>query len=262
MASPLINYDAYTTLPANPTPEQLARWLEDGRTVLRDAADPLRLYDAVAQGRATPEQRRRLLGRLIDGAKAQLGGLAHWLADGVTRGTATLAAWYRKFSDIAATHNYAGVMTAVGTIDPSPADRGAADNAIRKQLGFLARFREQLRIGAQPLYLPRLGPADAERVAHGRFVARSEMYGDALYGVAEDVMRQKMMREGYSHERRVLGGKHHCATCKDQAALGWQPINTLKSIGDSPCSTNCRCSFKFKHDDSLNIQSPGPGKRP
>lgn len=87
---------------------------------------------------------------------------------------------------------------------------------------------------------------DGSQSLDGTFANRAELYGAATWGVAQDVVRAKAIRDGMLYERRVHGGPDlPCATCDEQQGVGWQPINTLKSIGDSPCQSNCHCAFAF-----------------
>jgi bacterioferritin-associated ferredoxin len=86
---------------------------------------------------------------------------------------------------------------------------------------------------------------EAGRISAGRVVARAELYARAGVGVYEN-SRREAARGVMTEERRVLGAAEHCGVCVEEAAKGWQPIGTLKRLGDSPCLANCRCSYRFR----------------
>jgi bacterioferritin-associated ferredoxin len=86
---------------------------------------------------------------------------------------------------------------------------------------------------------------EAGRISAGRVVARAELYARAGVGVYENA-RREAARGVMTEERRVLGAAEHCGVCVEEAAKGWQPIGTLKRLGDSPCLANCRCSYRFR----------------
>jgi HK97 family phage portal protein len=113
--------------------------------------------------------------------------------------------------------------------DPESMDLAKAEAV---QLEYLSGFEAATLDGSQSL--------------DGTFANRAELYGAATWGVAQDVVRAKAIRDGMLYERRVHGGPDlPCDTCSEQQGVGWQPINTLKSIGDSPCQSNCHCAFAF-----------------
>jgi HK97 family phage portal protein len=113
--------------------------------------------------------------------------------------------------------------------DPESVDLAKAEAA---QLEYLSGFEAATLDGSQSL--------------DGTFANRAELYGAATWGVAQDVVRAKAIRDGMLYERRVHGGPDlPCDTCSEQQGQGWQPINTLKTIGDSPCGSNCHCTYIF-----------------
>lgn len=42
------------------------------------------------------------------------------------------------------------------------------------------------------------------------------------------------------------GTDEPCPTCIERLALNWQPIGTLRPIGDSECRHQCHCHFRFR----------------
>ena len=80
----------------------------------------------------------------------------------------------------------------------------------------------------------------------GNFVARSGMYGAAVFSTFQNATRAREKAAGMTEERRRLGASDHCPTCLEQAAIGWVAIGSLRAIGDSECRSRCRCYFQFR----------------
>jgi HK97 family phage portal protein len=119
-----------------------------------------------------------------------------------------------------------------GEVREGDAEVADIERASQAQFEYLDGFESATLDGAQPL--------------DGSFANRAELYGAATWGVAQDVVRAKAIRDGMLYERRVHGGPDlPCDTCSEQQGQGWQPINTLKTIGDSPCGSNCHCTYIF-----------------
>ena len=105
---------------------------------------------------------------------------------------------------------------------------------------FLQKFAEDLEAGKQLL--------------NGTLLSRSDLYANAARDAYEEMRRQVMaLYTDATQERRVLDpGAQHCHSidgwigCPELAALGWRPIGTLPRLMDTPCRSNCRCSFKFR----------------
>lgn len=114
----------------------------------------------------------------------------------------------------------------------TPADWGRVGQRIRRQYAYLENFARQVESGAQPM--------------DGSLVNRARLYTFATRGTYDGQRRANYATMGYRFEKRVLHKAEHCQSCKDIAALGWQPIGTLPNIGDADCLSNCQCTFKFK----------------
>lgn len=78
------------------------------------------------------------------------------------------------------------------------------------------------------------------------FAPRTGMYGAGVFSTFQNSIRARELAAGKTQERRFLGASDHCPTCINQAALKWQPIGSLKAIGDSECKSRCRCYFQFR----------------
>jgi hypothetical protein len=90
----------------------------------------------------------------------------------------------------------------------------------------------------------------ARLVEDGRLSAAQVKQRASLYARGGLVAYENARREAavgvMTEERRILGVAEHCDVCIEQAALGWQPLLTLRRLGDSPCRANCKCRFRFR----------------
>lgn len=100
-------------------------------------------------------------------------------------------------------------------------------DAISREFKFFERFAKQAQTGKNT-------------------PARAGMYAEAGRGTFEDVRGDVAKAAGKTEERRVLGVADHCSDCVVEAAKGWQPIGSLRAIGDSLCKTNCHCRFEYR----------------
>lgn len=85
-------------------------------------------------------------------------------------------------------------------------------------------------------------------VSLGNFANRLSMYPLMAYATYENAVRAREANaEGYDEERRdcALDGAT-CDDCLIEARLGWQPVGTLRRIGNSACRGRCRCRFRFR----------------
>lgn len=113
-----------------------------------------------------------------------------------------------------------------------PAARRFIGVLIERQVRFIDRFIGQVRRN------PR------------RFTAgRMKMYGRVLHNIYQNADRAAHDIAGFGQERRVLGFAEHCPDCVNETAKGWQPIGTLRAIGDSVCLSNCRCHFEYTFEE-------------
>ena len=256
-----------------PTAAQLARWHDDGREVLLIAAGSLRLKAIIESARSNLNQRRRLIHKIIDDTKVKIESVSTWLAANARKG-ATLAGWFAAFSGIAFPALYAGAMAILGTLDLAPADVKATDTQVVAQHQYLGGFKADLLDGSTKVWTaspagpgvkiqvnPQVNPKaqvkakDDGVIPAPWFLARSSMYADAAWGVAQDVFRARMGRDGYPLERRVLGGHRHCRVCPELAGQNWSPVGSLPRIGETPCRSKCLCHFEFRLPSGLIVGS-------
>lgn len=108
----------------------------------------------------------------------------------------------------------------------------AAQRTVADQVSYFDRFMYGVLAGA---------------VALSALAARAAMYPLAAFGTYENAKRAREMNAaGFNEEQRVLQSGNPCITCQAQAALGWQPLGTLRRIGDSECIVRCRCYFRYR----------------
>lgn len=135
-------------------------------------------------------------------------------------------------ADITAAHILAAALAFGGISNAKAIEYETGEAAARFQLGFWDALLAGLASGT---------------IAFDEsFVARVGMYGAAFFSTYENAVRARETSAGKTEERRFLGNADHCKTCPAEAAKGWQPIGTLRAIGDSECLSRCRCHFKFR----------------
>lgn len=133
-------------------------------------------------------------------------------------------------------HTLAAVAANKGKATLSPLALEKLNSILAKQFGYLYEFARELN-------------ADAVN-SEPQALTRSRMYAAAAHGTYESIARTLREAGGYKFERRVLSKNPgaRCKECVDQAALGWQPIGTLKEIGDTQCKSRCRCRLHYRRE--------------
>lgn len=148
-------------------------------------------------------------------------------------GEITPQRWYESMAELMKTGYRAAVDAASGGAPLTQAELNAFKEMMEKQFGYLNRFARQLESGEQAL--------------NGRAFQRAGMYGDAANDIFQNWKMGEMRTAGFDEYRRVLeAAVENCPTCVEEADKGWQPIGTLKEIGDSECRTNCHCYYEYR----------------
>lgn len=152
----------------------------------------------------------------------------------LVEGRSSLATWQTQMALEIKHLHIASAAAAVGGWDRlTSADFGRVGQLLKVQYAYLQRFALQIQVGQVPL--------------NGGLITRAGMYADAARGTYEDERRVLMRdRLGMTEERRELGRADHCDDCLAEAGKGWQPIGTLRRIGDSACKVSCKCSFNYR----------------
>ncbi len=213
-----------------------------------------------ARGALTGRQRLRLLEDIRRYTRAWLRheAEAFFRQYGVERGLAgAMARHVGRFFDRAKQFVHEAILAgSLAFFEPADNmtedDMRHVDQEAQTQARYFDRFHQEVVSAppleiAEPMPIPAIAPMTAKQ-----FVARAEQYGDAPWGAAQQVNRQRLVRGGvYIEERRIHGKLKDdmCEVCSKAVADGWQPIGTLPRIGDSPCQGNCHCYFQYADKD-------------
>ncbi len=171
-------------------------------------------------------------------------GLASSVASGVSR-------FFRRARQFVHETIVAGALAFSGPKELTADDFHAIDHQARVQAEYMDRFERDVQARTPPEIASPIGQTVIlpQVMSAPQFVARAEQYGDAPWGAAQTVQREKIIRgKVYIEEKRVHGLMidDMCPTCMHAVAKGWQPIGTLPAIGDSECLGNCHCSFRYR----------------
>jgi hypothetical protein len=131
----------------------------------------------------------------------------------------------------------AAALTVLGPGATTLAEVEGVRQAQAEQMDYLTGFERDLASGEQSL--------------DGTFVSRAEMYGASTWNGGVNILRTVALDARiFNEEKRVHVGprsrKDPCVICDEQEQLGWQPVGTLRPIGDSPCRSACHCHFVFR----------------
>lgn len=127
----------------------------------------------------------------------------------------------------------AGALALSGPGPLSMSEQIALERGHAEQAAYLSEFERQSIEGHRPL-----DPA---------FVARAEQYGAAVWAVPQNARRAGAIEAGATEERRQhIGTDEPCPVCVTEEGKGWQPLGTLRKIGDSPCRCQCHCVMQFR----------------
>jgi hypothetical protein len=155
------------------------------------------------------------------------------LASKLQAGEISLASWQLATAKELKTLHVATSLAALGgTRQASQADYGYMGKLIKDQYSFLAGFAKDIASGTQKL--------------DGSFTNRVKLYTESARGTFHTVESRTLQAAGVSQAKRVLGPADHCTGCKEQAGLGFQPIEEVAPIGSQECRTNCHCSVTYK----------------
>lgn len=152
---------------------------------------------------------------------------------------------------------FAGGMALKGPDGFTSNEHAALNNQATIQRQYLDKFEQEVirnppREIAEPSSV--IIVAAPEPMTPGQFIARAESYGNAPWEV-QNVGRETVRKqEVFKSERRVhllsLEAHRPCKGgemgCLEQSQMGWQPIGTLREIGDCYCMNNCDCYFEWQ----------------
>jgi hypothetical protein len=227
--------------PATPS---LSAAVPSPQAILTSALKSLSLTRAYRSGTLTPRQRLALLHAVRVVARAWLRGFATAFLDAVRPPEPaamaafagvreTSSSFFKKVGQYVKNALVAGALSLFG---PDPLDRAAlaaidAHHAV--QVGFLDGFEQEL--------------ADDEQDLDGTIISRSELYGGAVWSATQNLVALRMRDGDYDEACRIHGGiDNPCGVCEAEEAKGWQPIEELVGIGQSPCGNNCHCYVLYR----------------
>lgn len=150
----------------------------------------------------------------------------------------------------------AGAMALNGPGPIDHEDLAEVDRQTAVQVGFLNQFEQDVHLRTPKELAPeQLGGViviQPDAMTSGHFIARAEMYGNAVWTATGNTARRKAIASGkYTEERRLHFRPRDmddpCSTCRAESARGWVPVGTLLELGDSVCRGNgCDCYYEFR----------------
>ncbi len=169
-----------------------------------------------------------VLEKVITASQQQIEALTQSLLDG----NITLSEWQLSMErELKAIHTLSAALARGGWSQMEFSDWGRVGAFIKRQYSWLDNFANEIYSGVQPT---------------GSIMRRAKLYAQSGMSTYEDVRRIQAQEQGFNEERRLLSSAEHCQGCVTEAAKGWQPIGTLRRIGDAECATNCLCRFEFR----------------
>ena len=129
----------------------------------------------------------------------------------------------------------AALRLVIGDREPTAQEARLLRQYLDRQFGYLRSFQRALTTGRQ--------------ARNGTLAARMGLYGQTVRGFASQVQRLHATLQGMRYEINRMGAvEHHCSECPEITALGWQPIGSLKPIGERECLVNCKCYLEYARE--------------
>lgn len=185
-------------------------------------------YRSVETGRFISSSHVRAeIDAFLDKVEVRTQGATQLLVDGRVSLPDWQAQMAQELKDI---HIANAVIARGGWEQMTPTDWGRVGHILRDEYRELQTMAVKLERGEISL----------ERAMRG-----SEWLTRAARGTYEEVHRYAARDAGLVYERSILEpGANHCNDCEDAAAMGWQPVGLIQSIGDRVCGNNCRCELQ------------------
>lgn len=182
-----------------------------------------------------------------------------------------LGRFFRRVKQFVRESIVAGAMAVLGPAPLTGEELDEAEKQAQRQEQFFDRFHDEIKAKGAPAPRPTPDPTKPlvidvvpPPMTPGEFVARVEMYGNASWQATINAARNAATKspEVFDRERRVHKkseeSHRYCKTCIEQSRLGWQPLGTLKEIGDSECMGMCDCYFEWlDHDGKIHVAPYG-----
>jgi hypothetical protein len=151
-----------------------------------------------------------------------------------TSGQISIAEWQLGIAyEIKLGHTALTVLANGGVGQMDTAAYGKLGSVLKEKYEYLRDFWLQVERGEL---------SDAE------IAVRAQLYSLAGYSTYANAVRALNIKSGeFTEERRVDAGDDSvCDGCAAESAKKWQPIGTLKEIGDCNCMVRCRCGFDYR----------------
>lgn len=192
--------------------------------------DPERLKFIYGNGKEVKaEDVRRFIDRMVE----ITGGRLTALGEALLRGDLRVTRWQTLAAkEIKMVHVASFTIGKGGQSQMKPKDEKSLAKILKFQLGKLKDFATGM-------------PSKNER--DGRVPSRLEMYGRAAVGTYENSVLDRNKDYGLSIARRVTArGSASCDPCIDEEDIGWQDINEIARIGETPCGARCNCGIEYE----------------
>lgn len=176
---------------------------------------------------------RIALDKTLESSSRNMQALSQQLKDGQL----TLDEWRAGMvREVKMSHMASTAAAKGGWAQVTDADNQRAGGFLRWQYDRLNKFAKQIESGEQKL--------------DGRFMQRSQMYGQAARTTYDATQRHDMVSKGFDQERNILDPMaEHCEgdnSCVVETAKGWVPIGKLVRVGQRRCLTHCRCRIEYR----------------
>jgi len=176
--------------------------------------------------------------RVLDQVLTAVGQVMAGLAVGAQTSAVQLEDWQLQMADIVRFVHLAGGGAAVGGINAlTVADVGQVQTARRFHLDKLQTLATGLAAG--------------DVLLDGRFLRRSQMYGDAGRGTFYDVAESSFARRGFETVRSIRSARDSCRECIDfdkrEFFIG-DPA--YKKPGQRICLVNCLCYEEYFNSET------------
>lgn len=204
-------------------------------------------------GRVTQADLRAAVDAVVEDARSEVASLGRQVA----AGEITVAEWQRQVATVVKEmHVATAAAGAGGFANMTGGDIAELQRLLQFTITRLEGFAQDIARGFTTVVVrgEQIDSLTGEvqqvtiirAVTEAAIVARSEMYAAAGRGGFENIRRAKAFEAGLTEERRILHSRDHCKTCVEEAAKLWQPIGTLRELGDSECLVNCLCTWAFR----------------
>lgn len=157
-----------------------------------------------------------------------------YLSRDLQAGRLSIAEWQTAVGkEIRNAHRASAALAKGGWAQMTSEDNAKLGPAIKAELGYLARFGQQIEAG------------DVKLDSAG-FLNRAGMYAQAPRATYHAYETAAMSERGMTEVRSILGVAEHCSQCVSEAARGWIAIGEEVPIGARTCLVSCHCRLEYR----------------